>query len=272
MTDTVRVPSSGALRSDRRREPPTTMNPLNSPPMVDAYDRLLASVGNVAEEVGDGRLTSHWPLVGSNFDHGILVVGQAVYGWIPDWAAADATSAAGRSAILDDTRATFSDSDDPMSWIAGHRVENSPFWRTAHEVTDALAPGLESPWFSRVAWANLCPIAPGDYKGNPEGTLRQVQTVAAAEFLSATIDALRPRLVLVLAGPFIWSFVDLLGIGGLSRTGAPFTLLGKRRDGVPWICGMHPGGAQRRGWPARRYAVMIIAEASKLGVQPGTPP
>jgi hypothetical protein len=243
------------------------MNPLNSPPMAVAYDRLLANVGRVAAEVGDGRLTSHWPLVGRDFDHGILVVGQAVYGWIPDWTAADAATVAGRSAILDDTRATLSDQDDPMGWIAGHRVENSPFWRTAHEVTDALAPDRESAWFSRVAWTNLCPIAPGDYKGNPAGMLRQVQTLAAAEFLSATVDALQPRLVLVLAGPFIWSFVEPLGLSSLSQTDAPFTLVGKRRDGVPWICGMHPGGAQRRGWPARRYAELIIGEASKLGVE-----
>lgn len=243
------------------------MNPLDSPQMTDAYDRLLASVGRVAPDIGDGRLTSHWPLVGRDFDHGILVVGQAVYGWIPDWTAAHATTAAGRSAILDDTRTACSDRDNPMSWIAGHRVENSPFWRTAHEVTDALAPDPASPWFSRVAWANLCPIAPGAYKGNPEGVLRQVQTVPAAEFLSAVVDTLAPRLVLVLAGPFIWSFVEPLGLGTLSRTDAPFTLVGTRRDGVPWICGMHPGGAQRRGWPARRYAELIISEATDLGVE-----
>jgi hypothetical protein len=246
------------------------MNPLNSPPMADAYDRLLASVGRVASDVGDGRLTSLWPLVGRDFDHGVLVVGQAVYGWIPDWTATDATSAAGRSAILDDSRDVCSDRDDPMSWIAGHRVENSPFWRTAHEVTDALVPDFRSPWFSRLAWTNLYPIAPGDYKGNPEGTLRQVQTDAAAEFLGATVDALRPRLVLVLAGPFIWSFVEPLELGSLSRADAPFTLVGTRRDGVPWICGMHPGGAQRRGWPARRYAELIIAEATKLGIKRGS--
>jgi hypothetical protein len=151
-----------------------------------------------------------------------------------------------------------------MSWIAGHRVENSPFWRTAHEVTGALVPDRESPWFSRVAWTNLCPIAPGAYKGNPEGSLRQVQTAAAAEFLGVTVDALRPRLVLVLAGPFIWSFLEPLGLGSLTRSDAPFTLVGKRRDGVPWICGMHPGGAQRRGWPARRYAELIIAQAGRM--------
>ena len=255
------------MRSDRRLAQSTALSHLDSPQMAHAYDRLLAGVGRVASEVGAGRLTSHWPLVGRDFDHGILVVGQAVYGWIPDWTAADAASAAGRSTILDDTRATFSDQGDPMGWIAGHRVENSPFWRTAHEVTDALAPDLESPWFSRVAWTNLCPIAPGDHKGNPEGTLRHVQTVAGAEFLSATIDALQPRLVLVLAGPFIWAFVEPLGLGSLSRTDAPFTLVGRRPDGVPWICGMHPGGAQRRGWPARRYAELILAEATKFGVK-----
>ena len=241
----------------------------DSPQVSDAYDRLLASVGRVAPEVGNGRLTSHWPIVGKRFDHGVLVVGQAVYGWLPDWTALDATSAAGRSAILEDTKASFADLDDPMSWIAGHRVENSPFWRTAHEVTDALVPDPENPWFSRVAWANLYPIAPGAYKGNPEGTLRQVQTTAAAEFLSTVVDALVPRLVLVLAGPFIWSFVEPLGLGGLARAAPPFTLVGRLREGVPWICGMHPGGAQRRGWPARRYAELIIAEAAKLGVQSG---
>ena len=241
---------------------------LDSQRMADAYDRLLASVGRVALEVGDGRLTSHWPLVGSHFDRGVLVVGQAVYGWLPDWTALDATSAAGRAAILADTKASFADLDDPMSWIAGHRVENSPFWRTAHEVTDALVPDPESPWFSRVAWANLYPIAPGAYKGNPEGTLRQVQTTPAAEFPTAVVDALAPRLVLVLAGPYIWPFVEPLDLGDLARADAPFTLVETRRAGVPWICGMHPGGAQRRGWPARRYAELIVAEAAKLGVLP----
>jgi hypothetical protein len=125
----------------------------------------------------------------------------------------------------------------------------------------------ESPWFSRLAWANLYPRAPGAYKGNPEGALRQAQRTAAAEFLSAVVNALAPRLVLVLAGPFIWSFLEPLGLGGLTRAAPPFTLVGRLRAGVPWICGMHPGGAQRRGWPARRYAELIIAEAAKLGVQ-----
>jgi hypothetical protein len=32
---------------------------------------------------------------------------------------------------------------------------------------------------------------------------------------------------------------------------------------------MHPGGAQRRAWPARRYAELINAEAEKLGLARG---
>ena len=72
--------------------------------------------------------------------------------------------------------------------------------------------------------------------------LRQVQTTEAAEFLSAVVDALAPRLVLVLAGPFIWPFVEPLSLGGLARSAPPFTLVGWPQAGVPWICGMHPGG------------------------------
>jgi hypothetical protein len=141
------------------------MNLLDSRQMADAYERLLVSVGRVAPEIGDGRLTSHWPLVGREFDHGILVVGQAVYGWIPDWTAANAQSEAGRSAFLDDTRATFSDRDDPMSWIAGHRVriENSPFWRTAHEVTVSAEEGVET----ATVRANVHSVVAAEGGGGP---------------------------------------------------------------------------------------------------------
>ncbi len=165
----------------------------------ECYDRLLAGIGDACEAIGPGRLTSHWPLVGGAFDHGVLVIGQAVYGWVPDWTATEAATTGGRAAIIEASRNVFADLADPMGWIAGHRVENTPFWRTAHEVADALTPG-PGPWYSRVAWANLYPVAPNEYKGNPVG-----------------------------------------------------------------ICGMHPGGAQRRGWPARSYARLIVAHARGLG-------
>ncbi len=78
------------------------------------------------------------------------------------------------------------------------------------------------------------------------------------------MEAVDPRLVLVVAGPFIWPFAGPLGLADLTRAEAPFTFIG-HRQGRPWICGMHPGGAQRRGWPARRYAQLIVAQARGLG-------
>jgi len=193
-----------------------------------------------------------------------------VYGWITEWTAADTRKPGGVDAIVEDSRRIFADRADSMDWIDGHRVENSPFWRTAHEVVDALTPGT-APWYSRLAWANLYPVAPNDVKGNPEGALRVVQTEPAARFLDALIDELDPRLVLVLAGPFVWPFVAPLGLDGLERAEAPFTFVGMR-GGRPWISGMHPGGAQRRGWPARKYASLIVDRARTLIRDAGTAP
>lgn len=104
---------------------------------------------------------------------------------------------------------------------------------------------------------------PNDYKGNPEGVLRAVQTEPAADLLDAVIEAIDPALVLVLAGPFIWPFVEPLSLTHFTRREAPSTFVG-RRHSRPWISGMHSGGAQRRGWPARRYAGLIVDEARRL--------
>lgn len=227
--------------------------------VASAYEESLRAVGRIAPDIPNATLTSHWLLVGNNFDQGVLVVGQAVYGWIPDWEPGLAAIAEGRRTVLRDTREACAERDDPMNWIDGHRVENSPFWRTAHEVVDALEPAT-TPWFSRIAWANLYPVAPNDHKGNPEGPLRQVQTAPAADLLRAVVASLQPSVVLVLAGPYIWPFVEPLGLSVLARAEAPLTFAG-RKDGVIWLTGMHPGGAQRRGWPARRYAELLVAAA-----------
>ncbi len=236
---------------------------IDSPRLSTAHDGLIDAVGMAAGGIEAASLTSHWPVVGAAFGHGILAVGQAVYGWIPDWSPAQAQSASGRAAILADTKATLADRADPMDWIAGHRVEHSPFWQTVHGVADALDPRTSRPWYSRIAWANLYPVAPNDVKGNPTGLLRDVQTVPAAAVLDAVIEVLEPRLVLVLAGPFIWPLVGSLRLGLLDRQPAPLTLAG-RRDGGSWLCGMHPGGAQRRGWPARAYAAHIVERVGDL--------
>ena len=220
-----------------------------------AVEELLVRVGEQASEIGDRPLTLHWPLVGSGFDHGVLLVGQAVFGWFGDWTATDAVDPRRRQEIYRDARDLFADRPDRMDWIEGNRVWNSPFWRVAREVTDAVVPG-RGPFYSRMAWANLYPVAPNDVKSNPAGALLKTQTKPAAMFLAATIQALRPRLVLVLGGPYVWPFLQLLGLDNLAPVDRPLYLRG-RQDGAAWILGMHPGGASRRGMGPARYAELI---------------
>jgi len=121
-----------------------------------------------------------------------------------------------------------------------------------------------SPWYSYVAWANLYPVARNDVKGNPDGTLREVQTRPAAELIDAVARALEPDLILVLAGTFWWPFSERLALTGSVGVQRPLLGLG-RRHGRPWIIGMHPGGAQRRGRGADAYADRIIAAVERLG-------
>jgi hypothetical protein len=220
-----------------------------------AADTLLRAVASRAVEIGDRPLTFHWPLVGRDFDHGVLVVGQAVFGWFGDWKANDAADPEKRSSIIFEARELFQDRLDPMDWIDGHRAWNSPFWRVARDVTDAVAPG-NGPFYARMAWANLYPIAPNDVKSNPRGALLDAQTQPASAFLDAAIGAIRPRLVLVVGGPYVWPFADLLRLYELAPAGRPLYLAG-RRDGVDWIVGQHPGGASRRRWGPQRYARLI---------------
>jgi hypothetical protein len=87
----------------------------------------------------DLRQRAQW-WQGTNFDHGVLVIGQAVCGWIPGWMPADVKTLEGGATIIEETRRVFADLRDPMGWTGGHRVENTPFWRTAHEVVDAMTP------------------------------------------------------------------------------------------------------------------------------------
>jgi hypothetical protein len=225
-------------------------------------DELLAAISSRSDDIGDRPLTLHWPTVGAAFDHGVLVVGQAVFGWMNSWTAATALDQDTRVGIIAEAKDPFEGLADQMGWIDGHRVRNSPFWRVAHEVTDALAPG-DSPWFSRLAWANLYPVAPNDVKGNPTGAVLEAQTAPAAAFLDAAIQAIQPRLVLVTGGPYVWPFVEPLGLGVLEPVSKPLYLAG-RRAGIDWVVGMHPGGASRRGWGPGRYAEIIISTALSI--------
>lgn len=220
----------------------------------DAYRVLLRTIDKEVPE--DAVLTSHWPLIGNASDR-LLVVGQAVFGWVPTWRPDDVAYEDGVSRVLRASQAVFCDLPDSMQWIAGSRARSSPFWRTVKTIVDRTYAGSPEPWYSHVAWANIYPVAPNDIKGNPEGPLRWRQTVPAANLLDLIARSLQPDAVLVLGGVYWWDVAELLPLDNPTAVQRPLLARGTR-GAVPWIAGMHPGGAQRRGWSAGSYADSIV--------------
>jgi hypothetical protein len=228
-----------------------------------AGDDLLRAIASRATEIGDRPLTLHWPLAGSRFERGVLVIGQAVYGWFGDWRPEAVADEDRRRAVIEEARDLFRDRPDRMDWLDGHRVWNSPFWRVVRDATEHLAPG-DGPFYSRVAWTNLYAVAPNDIKANPGGALLEAQTAPAAAFVAAAIEVIDPSVVLVLAGPYVWPFVKPLGLDHLNDANRPLYRVGTI-DGRRWVVGMHPGGASRRGWGPRRYGDLVVTTAYGLG-------
>lgn len=225
--------------------------------VTDAYRRVVQAVRTLGDARDAGHLTSHWPLVGTAPDR-LMVVGQAVYGWIPDWRVGDLQTSQGLESVLAETMSACYERADPMNWIEENRVRTSPFWRMVRGTVERLWPGSAWNWYSHVAWTNLYPIAPNEPKGNPSGALLEVQTAPAAHLLRTVARALRPEGVLVLGGPYWWPFQEFIPLRVLSREDRPLLANGEI-EGVPWLAGMHPAGAQRRGWKADDYAAISAA-------------
>ena len=110
--------------------------------MVDAteviadYDRLLQSVGDCANQIGDRPVVTHWPHIGSAYQ-GLVIVGQAVYGWGDDYPAHHFQTAVGRQEGIAAFR-TRVGKPDPLHWIETHPVRSSPFWRTVRQIVEGL--------------------------------------------------------------------------------------------------------------------------------------
>ena len=222
-----------------------------------AYRDLLKGIAQQAESIGSSRLTSHWPLVGNAPDR-LMVVGQAVFGWIPDWTVDDLSTPAGIAKVLEETWQVCYDRADPMNWIEESRARSSPFWRMVRHTVESLWPQSAWSWYSHVAWTNLYPIAPNDEKGNPSGALLEVQTAPSARLLKVVADALDPAGVLILGGPYWWRFQHYVPLRVLAPKERPLLADGEV-DGRRYLAGMHPAGAQRRGWKAGDYARLVTA-------------
>ena len=229
--------------------------------MPEAYDRLLAAIGGRASEIGERPVVTHGPHIGRSY-RGLVVVGQAVYGWPDDWRAAELGSQERRAEVIRATLARNADRPEPLDWIESSPNRTSPFWTCARTLADLLEPG-GSPWYSRIAWVNLYPAAPEDPPGNPGGALREAQDPHVAGLLRATLDAIGARTVVALVGPFWWPAGSDAAFGGLAERPRPLLRSGVA-DGRPLVVGWHPTGASRRGTGPYAYARLIADEVARV--------
>ena len=223
---------------------------------VNAYDRLLASVGDRAAEIEPRPVLVLWPHVGSAYD-GTVIVGQALRGGGDEFTASSFRTPDGRARAIEAARER-PDPAEPMSWIATHHVRTSPFWSTARLLVEALEPGQSSPWYARWCWLNLFPCAPDNPPGNPGGALRKAQDPFVGDLLAAELDLLSARRVIALVGPFWWPAAGPLGLGDLPEMPRPLYCAGRDDFGRTWVVGWHPTGANYHGWSPTRYAQLIV--------------
>lgn len=234
---------------------------------LEAYDRLLASIGHRASAIGSKRLASHWPHVGNNY-RGLVVAGQALQGWDAAvvgarWHASDARTAEGREAIIERTRTWFGDADDPVGVIATlSNRRGSPFWRLCRDVVGALEHDGRGPWYSRFAWANVYPVGPDEPPGSPGGPLKEAQDPHVGDLFAALLDSLDARRAVVISGPaYWWHPARSRAFESLPIQEFPLLRAG-RVNGRTIVVGYHPTYARHKRVGAEAYAAKIVEEVA----------
>jgi hypothetical protein len=236
------------------------------------YDALLVALGQ-ARRVGPERLAAFWPMVGTAYRGDLLLVGRAVNGWIDAVDVHELGDPEARGALLAAARKTSEGhDDDPMGWVVGawgrrggYSTSRSQFWRTARRVLAGVdRASAEDPWWpSRLAWTNLCKLAP--YAGgNPGGALLRVQRALAPTLLRREIEELAPKLVLVLAGRWWFEpFAEALGLDVHWQDGL---VGGVADDGQQrWVIAPHP-----QGRPEGAMSEKVLEAFSANGASPFT--
>lgn len=229
--------------------------------VVSGYDRLLASIGDRAADIAARPVVTHWPHVGSAY-RGLVIVGQAVYGWADDCKANELQDPAFRAEMIASIRSRV-DKPEPLDWIETHRVRNSPFWKVARQVVEQLEPDIDAPWYARFAWVNLYPSAPEDPPGNPGGALKEAEDPHVGLLLRAVTDWLDAKRVIATVGPFWWPAARPAGLADLAEQPRPLLRAG-RADGRTWVVGWHPNGASHRGFGPAAYTDIIVNAVAKV--------
>jgi hypothetical protein len=226
------------------------------------YDRLLASIGEHADEIADRPVVTHWPHVGSAYQ-GLAIVGQAVFGWDDDRRARELRSPSTRSQLISDIRAR-AEVAEPLGWIQGHARENTPFWRTMRTFAEMLEPESAAPWFARFAWFELYPSAPEAPPGNPTGPLKVAQDPYVGELLRDVCQMIDANRVILTVGNYWWPAAGTADLVDLQEMPRPLLRAG-HRHGRTWVVGWHPTGASYRGIRPPAYARIVGDVLEKLG-------
>jgi hypothetical protein len=226
-----------------------------------AYDELLASIGDRADDIGDRPVVTHWPHVGSAY-RGLAIVGQAVWGWDDDRQAADLRSPSVRQQLIADIRGR-AEVREPIGWIDGHAREGTPFWRTMRTFAETLEPDIDAPWYARFAWLELYPSAPENPPGNPTGSLKGAQDPHVGQVLRAVTDLIAAKRVILTVGPYWWPAAGPADLADLGEVPRPLMRSGIRH-GSTWIVGWHPTGASYRGFRPPAYAGLVAEEARRI--------
>jgi hypothetical protein len=191
------------------------------------FERTLEDVAMAATQL-EVPLAPFWPLQGSAYDGGLLVIGRSVNGWIESWTAQQLRDPSIRRAAVERMRLDAEPADHcRMAWVtdlAGpndiYNTNRSAFWRVLRRIVLSGTSAEQNParWSSTLAWTNLYKVSPGS-GWNPGGDLQRAQRPSAMELLRMEIEQLAPRRVLAMTGSWIGPFTDALGLKLEYRSG-----------------------------------------------------
>jgi hypothetical protein len=137
---------------------------------------------------------------------GILFVGKAVNSWVND--------ETDINILFGNTDKKIFAREDQMEWVYNlegtndiYNTKKSAFWRVVKQVSQKYYQDEE--WYLKVAWSNLCKIAPFS-GGNPNNGLYYQQLKTCQRILSTEIDILSPKVVIMLTSNWESDFLCFL--------------------------------------------------------------